>query len=85
MDRVHVENLLHILRNGTRLLSARSMRFLSGNDGADIFFCIALFQRIQPQIFLPLFAECEMLAHLDGIAGLIEQFKKGIECVRVFG
>lgn len=83
MDRVHVENLLHILRNGTLLFPARSMRFLSGNDGADIFFCVPILQRIQTQIFLPLFAEGEMFTRLYGVVRLTEQFKKGIECMRM--
>ena len=85
MDRCHVEDFLHVLLCWDRLLFARLPLLLTRDNGADRILGVLLLERIEPDIFLPLLAERQVLATLDCVPGLLEQVEKGIKGVRMLG
>ena len=76
VDRSHVEDFLHVLLCWDRLLFAWLPLLLARDNGANRILGVLFLERIKPDIFLPLLAECQVLAALDrvdGLARLVQQ------------
>ena len=85
VDRSHVEDFLHVLLRGNRRLPARRALLFPGDDSADFFFGVLIFERIEPDVFLSGLAERQVLAVLDRVPGFLKQIKKCFKGVRMLG
>ena len=79
MDRCHVEDFLHVLLCWDRLLFAWLPLLLARDNGANRILGVLFLERIEPDIFLPLLAECQVLAALDRVDGLVRLVQQQFE------
>lgn len=63
------KELISFLLNWSEALAGR-MRFFTGNDSTEVSFGVAVMERIQSDILMPLMAYCDTLAALDFISSL---------------